>query len=107
MIQNNSPPPEDWIGELRRKAEQQLAMAAAARSTNDDHSGYALLAGELANMRKLSDKYLTARRNLQLVRPETITNDRLNQQIVACGHSLSMMVADNQFRDEPACIEAR
>jgi len=103
MIQNNSPVPEDQIAGLRRKAEEKLALTAAARSTNDDGSGYSLLTGELANMRTFSDKYLNLRRQLQMVSPDAVDNDSLNQQIVACGRSLQSMVADNQFRDEPAC----
>lgn len=107
MIQNNTPVPEDWIAGLRRQADQKLAMAATARSTSDDRSLYQLLAGVSANVRTFSDKYLNLRRQLQLVRPADIENDRLDQQNVACGHSLQSMIADNQFRDEPACLEAR
>jgi hypothetical protein len=106
-IQNNAPVPEDWIAGLRRQADQKLAFAAAARSTNDDRNLYSLLVGVSANLRKLSDKYLNLRRQLQLVRPDDITNDRLDRQIITCGKSLTAMVADNQFHDEPACLEAR
>ncbi len=106
-IQNNTPVPEEWVSQLRRKAEKNLALAAAARSTEDDHNAYPLLAAEVVNMQKLSDRFLSMRRRLQYIHPSSIANDRLDQQILACARSLASMAADNQFRDEPMCTEAR
>jgi hypothetical protein len=104
-IKNNSPISEDWIAQLQGKAQKNLALVAAARSTEDDRNGYTLLAGEFANMRKLSDRFLSKRRKLLYINPDSINNDPLDQQIVACGRSLASMAADNQFRDEAACSE--
>lgn len=105
-IQNNSPAPEEWVSELRRKADKNLAFAAAARSTSDDRNGYPLLAGEFANMQTLSDRFLSKRKALQYVDPKSIDNDPLDQQILSCARSLASMAADNQLRDEPACNDA-
>jgi hypothetical protein len=104
-IKNNSPISEDWIAQLQGRAQKNLALVAAARSTEDDRNGYTLLAGEFANMRKLSDRFLSKRRQLLYINPDSINNDPLDQQIVACGRSLASMAADNQFRDEAACSE--
>jgi hypothetical protein len=104
-IKNNSPISEDWIAQLQGKAQKNLALVAAARSTEDDRNGYTLLAGEFANMRKLSDRFLSKRRQLLYINPDSINNDPLDKQIVACGRSLASMAADNQFRDEAACTE--
>jgi hypothetical protein len=104
-IQNNSPISEGWISRLRRKADEQLALAAAARKTDDDRSGYELLTGEFVNMQKLSDRFLDDRQQLHYIDPKSIDNNPLDQQILACARSLAAMAADNQFREEAACTE--
>jgi hypothetical protein len=106
-IQNNSPISEEWIADLQRRAQKALALASAARSTEDDRNGYQLLSGEFANMRKLSDNFLSKRRRLLYIDPHSIDNDPLDRQILACAHSLSSMAADNQFREEAACTVYR
>ena len=106
-IQNNSLVSEEWVSDLQRRAQRSLALVGSARSTQDDRSGYVLLAAEFANMRKLSDNFLSKRRQIQYVDPHSIDNDPLDRQIVACGRSIAAMAADNQYRDEAACIEAR
>jgi hypothetical protein len=106
-IHNNSLLPEEWISGLQRKAQKSLALAGAARSTEDDRSAYQLLAAEFANMQKLSNHYVSKRKQLQYIDPQSIDNDSLDQQILACAHSLSSMAAVNQFHDEASCREAR
>jgi hypothetical protein len=106
-IRNNSPVSEEWVSELQRRAQKNLALVGTARSTEDDRNGYLLLAAEFANMRKLSDDFLSRRKRLQYIDPDSIDNDPLDRQILACAHSLASMAADNQYRDEAACIEAR
>src|SRR5436305_5509084 len=106
-IQNNFPASQEWVSELQRRAQRNLALVGSARSTQDDRSGYTLLAAEFANMRKLSDGFLSKRRKLQYIDPHSIDNDPLYRQIMACGRSIASMAAENQHRDEAACIEAR
>jgi|tagenome__1003787_1003787.scaffolds.fasta_scaffold20952751_5 hypothetical protein len=106
-IQNNSLVSEEWVSELRRRAQTNLALVGAARSTQDDRSGYVLVAAEFSNVQKLSDGFLSKRRQLQYIDPRSIDNDPLDRQIVACGRSIASMAAENQYRDEAACIEAR
>jgi hypothetical protein len=104
-IHNNSPVSEEWVGELQRRAQKNLALAATARSTEDDRNAYQLLAAEFANMQKLSDSFLSKRRRLQYIDPRSIDNDPLDRQILACGRGLAAMAAENQFRYESSCIE--
>jgi hypothetical protein len=104
-MKKNFPASEGWIGEVRRKAEEKLAIAAAARSTSDDEKGYSLLAAELANMEKYSDRYLQGRSQMQYTNPNSVENDPLERQIQACARSLSSMAAESHFREEPACSE--
>jgi hypothetical protein len=106
-IRDNSPVSEEWVSELQRRAQKNLALVGAGRSTEDDRNGNLLLAAEFANMRKLSDGFLSRRKRLQYIDPGSIDNDPLDRQILACARSLASMGADNQFRDEAACIEAR
>ncbi len=63
-IQNNSLVSEDEIAALRRRAEKQLSLVAAARNTDDDRSAYPLLVAEFANMKKLNEQFLAKRRQL-------------------------------------------
>jgi hypothetical protein len=104
-IQNNYPVPEQWISEQRRKADRNLALALAARSTEDDRSGYPLLSAEFANMQKLSDRFLSQRKQLQYINPGSLDNDPLDQQILSCARSLASVAADNRFHEETACSE--
>jgi hypothetical protein len=106
-IHENSPVSAAWISELQRRAQKNLALTTAATSTEDDRNGHRLLAAEFANMQKLSDRFLAMRKQLQYIRPDSINNDPLDQQILACAQSLASMAAANQFHDEPSCIEAR
>jgi hypothetical protein len=106
-IHDNSPVSADWIAELQRRAQKNLALVGAARSTEADQNGYLLLAAEFANMQKLSDRFLSKRKQLQYIDPDSIDNDPLDQQILACARSLASMAAANQFHDEASCTEAR
>ncbi len=104
-IQNNSPVPEEWISRLRRKADEQLTLAATARNTDDDRSGYPLLAAEFANMQKFSERFLARRKQLEYIDPKSTDNDPLDRQILACARGLASMAAENQFHEEAACTE--
>jgi hypothetical protein len=104
-IQNNSLISEDEISALRRRADKQLSLVAAARNTDDDRNAYPLLVAEFANMQRLSDQFLAKRRQLAYIDPKSIDNDPLDRQILACGRGLAAMAADNHFHEEPACTE--
>lgn len=104
-IQTNSLVSEEAISDLRRKAEKELALAAAARNTDDDRSAYPLLVAEFVNMEKFSEQFLSKRKRLDYIDPKSIDNDPLDQQILACGRGLASMAADNQFHEEPTCTE--
>ena len=106
-IENNSPISEPWISGLQGNAAKNLALAATSRSTKDDRDGYESFQALSKNMQKLSDRFLADRRSLKYIDPKSIANDRLDKQILACVHSLASMAAENQFRDESQCSEAR
>lgn len=106
-IQSNAPISEQFVGELQRGAHKNLALAGTVRSTQEDHHCYPLLAAEYSNMQKLSDRFLSLRKQLKYIDPRSADNDPLDRQILACAHSLASMAADNQFHAEPQCTEAR
>jgi hypothetical protein len=102
-IQNNYPLSTDWIADQSRKADTSLALASAAISTDDDRSGYSLLTGQYANVRKFRDNFLVAKSQARYIDPSSVDSDPLNRQIMSCTHALQAMAAENRFWDEPSC----
>jgi hypothetical protein len=102
-IQNNYPLSADWIADQSRKADTSLALASAAISTDDDRSGYSLLTGQYANVRKFRDNFLVAKSQARYIDPSSVDSDPLNRQIMSCTHALQAMAAENRFWDEPSC----
>jgi hypothetical protein len=102
-VQNNSPLAEEWLFAQRRLANKNLAYVSASLTTDDDRSGFALLATEFSNMQKLSDRYLAMRKQVAFISPDSLDSDSLNQQILNCAHGLAAMAANHSFQDDPAC----
>ena len=102
-VQSNYPITEESVGPYRRAAESRVAMVSAATVTDADRNAFGLISGELANMQKLSDKYVRLRKNLTYVPPDALSDDDLNQQIVSCGHGLASLAASGQFQEVTAC----
>lgn len=102
-IQNNFPVTEDWASGYRRTADSKLALASAAVTTDSDRSGLPLLTSQFNNMQSLSDNYLAMRKSLTYTSPDSLENDPLYQQILACSRGLASLAASGQFQDVPAC----
>jgi hypothetical protein len=102
-IQYGFPPGDTWINSYSAAAATGISLASAAASTDDDRQGFQLLNNEFNNMQTLSNKILSARKNMNYMAPDTLQNDPLAQQIVACGHALGAMAAAGQFQDNAAC----
>ena len=102
-IERSYPVSEDWIGPLRRQAPQSLRLAQVAASTDADKNAYPLVANEFSNMNRLSDKYLQMANNLNYIDPNSLSNNPLEQRLVACGHFLVNMVSSNQLADDGSC----
>jgi hypothetical protein len=102
-VQNNSPVPEDWISTEHRLADKNLALAAAAASTDDDRSAYPLLSSELNNMQNLSELYLTIRKQAAFISPDTFHNGPLEDQILNCAQNFVSMMGSHVFQDQTAC----
>jgi hypothetical protein len=102
-IERSYPISEEWIGPLRRQAQQSLAAAKVAASTPTDHEAFPLFNNEFNNMNKLSDKYLLMVKNMNYIAPNSLSNDPLEQRLVACGHSLVNILSSGQFVDDGSC----
>jgi hypothetical protein len=80
-----------------------LRLMQAAATTDADQNAAQLVANEYQKMKQLSDKYLAKRENMNYISPDALTNDSLNQSIMACGKSLGAMAASGQFVDDGTC----
>ena len=102
-VQNGYPINDDWVSQYRRTADNRLALASTAATTDSDRQAYPLLATEFANMQKQSDRFLSMRKNLEFIATYSLDQDPLDQQILSCSRGLSGLVASGQFEDVPTC----
>ena len=102
-IQNGYPVTTGVIAPYRAQATTNLRLVSTAVSTDSDRNAYQLLSNEFQNMVKLTDKYVTARANMNYVSPDALQSDDLNRRFVACGHSLGAMAASGQYVDDGSC----
>lgn len=102
-VQNNTPVSEDWLSAQHRLAEKGLSLASAAASTDDDRNASPLLSGEFNNMQKLSDLYLSVRKQAAYISPDTFDSNPLEQQILNCARDFVAMTQSQEFQDQPGC----
>jgi hypothetical protein len=50
---------------------------------------------------------MTKRRQATYIPPRSLDNDPLDQQILACAHSMATMLENNAFQEIASCREAR
>jgi hypothetical protein len=102
-VQNNNPVSEDWISVQHRLADKNLALASAATSTDDDRSAFPLLTAEFNNMQKLSDLYITMRKQDTSISPDNFNNSSLEEQILSCARGFVSMTENHEFQDLSSC----
>ncbi len=102
-VQNNTPVSEDWLTAQHRLAEKGLSLAFAAASTDDDRNASPLLSGEFNNMQKLSELYLSVRKQAAYISPDTFGSNPLEQQILNCARDFVAMTQSQEFQDQPGC----
>jgi hypothetical protein len=102
-VQYGFPPGDTWINRYSGPAATSISLASAAVSTDDDRQGFQLLNNEFNNMQSLSDKMLSARKNMNYIAPDALQNDPLDQKILACGRALASMAASGRFQDAGSC----
>jgi hypothetical protein len=102
-VQYGFPPGDTWINRYSGAAATALSLASAAISTDDDRKGFQLLNNVFNNMQSLSNKMLSARKNMNYIAPDALQKEPLEQQILACGQALHAMAATGRYQDTSAC----
>jgi hypothetical protein len=102
-VQNGFPVGDNWIAGYRGPAATSIRLASVSASTDADRNAAQLLNNVFDNMQKLSDKMLSARKNMTYISPDALQNDPLDQKILACARSLASMAANGQFQDDGSC----
>jgi hypothetical protein len=102
-IQNGYPISADAFTPFRNQATTAMRLASVAATTSSDQNAAQLLNNLLANVGKLSDKYVAMRANLSFIDRNALQSDSLDQKIVNCGRSLGAMAASGQFSDDGSC----
>jgi hypothetical protein len=102
-VQTNSPVNDDWVSGYRRAADSRLALAEAAASTDSDHQAMAMLRTTFNNMQQMSDQFLTMRKNMNYISPDSFDNNPLDQKIMSCSRALGAMAASGQVQDDISC----
>lgn len=102
-VQYGFPVGNNWIAGYHNAASTAIRLASVAASTNADRSASQLLNNVYANMQKLTDQMLAARKNMNYIPPDALLKDPLDQKILACTRSLASMAASGQFQDDNSC----
>lgn len=102
-IQNAFPVTPAWMTKYGGAAASGLRQAGLAVTTDSDKKAFQLLTNEYNNMHQSSERFLTARQNLTYIPQNSLDNDPLDQKIVACGHALATMAANEQYQDSASC----
>jgi len=97
------PVTDEFVSGYQGQAATSLQLASVAASTDSDRSALQLLGNELANMKKLSNKILAARKNMNYISPDALKGDPLDAQILSCARSLAAMAASGHFQDDGYC----
>jgi hypothetical protein len=102
-IERGVPLTTGWLNNYQAQSQESLTLASAAISTDSDNSAYPLLVNVFSNMKVLTDKYVQQNQSQDYISPDSLQSDPLEQQIVACGHSLAAMAAAKEFISGGSC----
>jgi hypothetical protein len=98
----------DSMNEFRDRAQENVELAAAAASTDDDRSGLDLLRREYENVKAWSDGLIAQRNSSSAgnlaVTENAVQQDPTFQNLVQCGRHLAQMFAGGRFQQSNACL---
>ena len=111
VVQNGYPVGKAMAGNTVRayqgRAADNVALAAAAASTESDRQGLELLTNEFNNVQAWAESFVDARNSMRAVDLTTsehpFNDDEDAQKIIHCGQFLGQMLAGSTFQDEPSC----
>jgi len=102
-IANQIPLSQIPLSQYQGQASTDLRLLQVAASTDDDHSAVGLFANEYEKMKQLNDNYASQTASLTYIPPNSLSNDQLNQSVIACRQSLEAITSSGQFVDNGAC----
>jgi len=102
-IERGVPLATGWLDNYQNQAQNGLNIASVAISTDADRNAYPFMVNEYNTMKALSDKYVNMNKALQYIDPNSLQTEPLNQQLLACGHSLASMATSDQFVNDGSC----
>ena len=102
-VQNNQPVSDDLLSPLRRAAETQVSLAAAAARSDADRSAATLLQNQLTNLRTLSSNYIGVHDTITAIRTDALDTDPLSTKVQNCMQGLAGMQAGGAFQDIATC----
>lgn len=102
-VEKGVPLATGWLDVYQGQAQDELRLAAASVSTEQDRRAYPLLVSEFNNMKALNDKYVGMTKAMNYIDPNSLESDPLNQKLSACGHSLAGLAASQQFVEDGNC----
>jgi hypothetical protein len=111
IVQNGYPVGKAMAGNTIRayqgRAADNVALASAAASTDDDHRGLELLRNEFNNLQAWAESFVEARNSLSAAdlstSEEPLKDDQDAQKIIRCGQFLAQMFGGGTFQDDAAC----
>lgn len=111
IVENGYPVGKAMAGNTIRayqgRAADNVALAATAATTEDDHLGLELLRNEFNNLQAWAERFVDARNSLHAADLSTsehpLNNDEDAQRIIHCGQFLAQMFAGGRFEDDAAC----
>ena len=111
IVENGYPVGKAMAGNTIRayegRAADNVALASAAASTDDDHLGVELLRNEFNKVQGWAENFVDARNSLRAADLSTSENplkdDQDAQKIIRCGQFLAQMFAGGAFQDDAAC----
>ena len=102
-VHNGYPVTDDFVADYQAQARKNLSLVSVAASTDSDRKAFQLLSNEFDNMQKLSNKVLSARKNMNYISRDALKDAPLVQQILNCERSLASMAVSGQFQDDGSC----
>jgi hypothetical protein len=102
-VQNGYALTDEFVAGYQSQAGTNLRLTSVAISTDSDRSAFQLLSNEFDSMQKLSNKILSARKNMNYIPRDALKDDPLDQKILNCARSLASMAASGQFLDDGSC----
>jgi hypothetical protein len=111
IVENGYPVGKAMAGNTIRayegRAADNVALAAAAVSTDSDYHGLELLRNEFNNAQAWAESFVSARNDMRAVDLTTsehpLKDDDEAQKIMHCGQFLAQMFASGTYQDDAAC----